>query len=188
MFPNTQVAVPLHTDGHITEWPMQYILMLCVRTALHGGECIIQDGWNLIEDIAASDPCLYRDLFTDERRIELLGGRRHYDTKTVSARCGSIILIHPPYHAPEDYIGRAFQERVDRGAVVEFTPQQGDIFILNNWRMLHGRRAFTDLNRQFIRLWPHGLAPCPAPRAFTEQARLSGGKPTATAADRGEFT
>lgn len=165
-FLNTRTSVPLHTDGHFTEMPMKYIVMACVRPASTGGMCLVQDGWSLVSTLSSQDRRLYEKLFRERRRMQFITRTRVYNLPTISQQEGSAMLVHPAFVLESDVVGREMQALVNQSPVLRFSPVRDEIFVLNNWRMLHGRDSFDDDGREFIRLWPHGLSPCKAPESF----------------------
>lgn len=162
-FPNTRYAIPLHTDGHFTELPMQFLIMVCVNRSSRDGACLFQDGWHIVDSVRRSDQELYAALFNEQRRLTFISRSRYYEMPTISECLGSSMLIHPAFVDENDSIGRRFQSWVNRGPVLRIYPDPDDVLVVNNWRMLHARDAFEDDAREYVRLWPHGLTPCPAP-------------------------
>jgi len=86
--------------------------------------------------------------------------------------------MHPSFDEAGDEIGARFRAWVERAPAVRFRPREGDCYVINNQRCLHGRLAFQDLSRSFLRVMFWFVEPFAAPddlvaRAIDEGRALS---------------
>ena len=152
-------ATPPHTDSqsHLGLPPTVQI-MTCIRPAERGGESLLVDAWQLLDRIEAHDPELYRSLFTERRRMRFVFG--DVEAPTVALRGARLVVTHPPV-PPCDDTGRRFAAWLERAAPREVRLAAGEVLVVDNERMLHGRRAFDDVRRELWRVlcWlPHPLS------------------------------
>jgi hypothetical protein len=194
---------PLHTDSQMFAGvPPAVQIMACVRPAARGGETLLVDGWALLDRVAASDPDLYRLLFEAPRRIPFVFG--DVFGPTVSRRGGALVFTHPPRVPEGDPVAARLAPWIDAAPRIERAVGAGEILVVDNHRMLHGRRPFADPAREHVRLlvWtaPAGQAPAlhraraeAAAQALSDQLaaapeavrrRLGLGAPAPPAADR----
>ena len=76
---------------------------------------------------------------------------------------GNLVFFHPGA-ADDDDVGRSLQRYIDESLKIKFRSAPGDIYINNNHRVLHGRTAFDDSSRRYIRFLYWFLEPFPAPQ------------------------
>ncbi|MFE0348880.1 TauD/TfdA family dioxygenase [Streptomyces griseoluteus] len=150
--------------------------LLCMKQAPHGGESVLASGPAVYEWLAANHP-EYLRVFCEKR---WWGGRpteslkdgpfvedsifRSYAGKLVTRfSIGSIERgrdFHPGSVTVEDQeIIRDLPNVIeDAGLAAELVLQEGDLFLLDNTAILHGRRGFVDSHqleerRRLLRLW-----------------------------------
>ena len=70
---------------------------------------------------------------------------------TVVVHADHIMWTHSPL-PPTDAIGEALAVELERERVITLTVKPGEALLVDNHRMLHGREAFDDPQRDFIRL------------------------------------
>ncbi|WP_434046442.1 MULTISPECIES: TauD/TfdA family dioxygenase [Sorangium] len=170
-FAASSAAAPLHTDSQcFAGAPPAVQIMACVRPAERGGGCLLRDGWALLATIERDDPELFRALFTVHRRIPFVFG--DVFGPTVSLRDGALALTHAPIVPPGDAIAARLARFVEASGreVIELSLGAGDILVVDNRRMLHGRRAFEGGAREFVRLLVWTGAKLPSPRAYNALA------------------
>ncbi|AUX30260.1 MULTISPECIES: TauD/TfdA family dioxygenase [Sorangium] len=166
-FAASSAAAPLHTDSQsFAGAPPAVQIMACVRPAERGGACLLLDGWALLAAIERADPELFRALFTVHRRIPFVFG--DVFGPTVSLRDGALALTHAPVAPPGDAIAARLARFVEasRREVIELALGPGDVLVVDNRRMLHGRRAFEGGARELVRLLVWLDAPLPSPPAY----------------------
>jgi hypothetical protein len=176
---------PLHTDSQLfAGTPPALQVMACVRPAARGGESLLADGWALLDRIAAGDPELYRLLFEAQRRIPFVFG--DVFGPTVALRGGALVFTHAPRVPPGDLVASRLAPWIDAAPRVERGVGAREILLVDNHRMLHGRRAFDDEGREHVRLLVWTTPAGPAPRrhlATAEAAALAMSGRLAGAAD-----
>jgi gamma-butyrobetaine dioxygenase len=162
------MEAPFHTDSQCALGvPAAVQVMVCVQPARLGGECLFLDTWPLVERIACEDPALAEALFAETRTQPFVFGA--VCGPTVARRGGHLVFTHSA--VADDVLARRLRPYVASAPVVALAPEAGDVIVASNHRMLHGRRAFTDTSREFVRLlvWPRD--PLPAPAALAARAR-----------------
>jgi hypothetical protein len=151
---------PLHTDSQLfLDLPARYQILACVRPAAQGGETLLVDGYALPHDDAAfRDVRVLRFVFGDVRATR------------VSSACESVLVTHTPH------------DRVTaRPTVVAL--RAGDVIVVDNHRMLHGRTAFDDPHRELQRILAWSPRAFAMPPALLERARREGTPPRRLADD-----
>ena len=167
-FASSAGPAPLHTDSQsFAGTPPAVQVMACVRPADRGGESVLVDAWALLDRIAASDPDLYRLLFEAPRRIPFVFG--DVFGPTVALRGGAFVFTQAPVAPPGDPVAARLAPWIDAAPRIERAVSAGEILVVDNHRMLHGRRPFADPAREHVRLlvWtsPVGAAVAGAPGA-----------------------
>jgi gamma-butyrobetaine dioxygenase len=150
-FAASSVFTPLHTDSQDFLGVAPTLqLLVAVRPARAGGETTLLDAHALALEIDRVDPPLARALF-EVRRIsrfyfgEVMG-------PTIALKRGHLVVTHSPMPAPAtDPVGRAWQTHVEAAAPLVIPLAAGDVLVVDNHRMLHGRRAFDDPERLLVR-------------------------------------
>jgi gamma-butyrobetaine dioxygenase len=164
-YASTALATPLHTDSQLHHGlPPDWQVLACIRPADDGGDTLLLDTWPWLE---AQDDAR---LFTVDRRIPFVFG--DVLAPTVALAKERLVFTHSPM-PPRDAVAHALAltlpapQRIHVGA--------GQILIVDNHRMLHGRTAFHDTRRELLRLlvWlpPYRDAPaalCARARSFPD--------------------
>jgi len=167
-FASTMVETPLHTDSQdFLGAPPGLQVMACRRPANDGGVTRLLDGFALVEAVRTESPSLYRALLTEHRTIPFYFGAVR--GPTVAEKGGSVTLtVSPVAPATDDRIGAALSAFLARGVVPvrELAIARGDVLLVDNHRMLHGRSAFSDRGREFVRLLAWLDAPLATTHAF----------------------
>ncbi|WP_437667465.1 TauD/TfdA family dioxygenase [Sorangium sp. So ce1182] len=166
-FAASSAAAPLHTDSQcFAGAPPAVQIMACVRPAERGGGCLLLDGWALLSTIERADPELFHALFTVYRRIPFVFGDSF--GPTVSLRGGALSFTHAPVVPPGDAIAARLAGFIEasRREMIELSLGAADILVVDNRRMLHGRRAFEGGAREFVRLLVWTEAQLPSPPAY----------------------
>ena len=160
-FASSAAFTPLHTDSQdYLGTPPLLQVMLCRRAASRGGETHLVDGWALLDHLHATDRPLFEALRREPRRQRFYFGE--VTGPTVAEKRGHLVWTHAPV-PPSDPIGEALAAALARAPVIELRVRDGELLLVDNHRMLHGRAAFDDPARDFTRLlawfarplWPH---------------------------------
>jgi hypothetical protein len=123
--------------------------MVCRRAAAIGGETRLLDGWALLDRLERTDRGLYESLTSTPRLHRFYFG--DVMRPTVAEMGGHLAWTHSPIPAT-DGIGVALAREVDREPVIELALRAGETLLVDNHRMLHGRNAFSGIDRDFVRV------------------------------------
>jgi hypothetical protein len=145
-FASTAIETPLHTDSQDYRGaPPNLQVMACVRAAPRGGETRLVDGWALLE---RCDPALRHALLHEQRRQRFYFG--DILGPTVGEKRGHFTwTLSPIPH--RDPVGEALARELAVAPTIEIALHDGDVLLVDNHRMLHGRTAF-DGEREFVRV------------------------------------
>ncbi|MGE0120743.1 MAG: TauD/TfdA family dioxygenase [Dongiaceae bacterium] len=156
----TGLALGNHTDNPYRDPVPQLQLLHCLEAEAEGGESIVVDGFNAAERLQREQP---EDFALLTRHAVPF---RYVETGKVDLRCtaplieldseGELRAVRynnrsaAPFDLPEDVVApyyRAYRRfgRLlhDADAIAGFKLAAGDLFIVDNQRVLHGRRGFA---------------------------------------------
>ncbi|MCT2587680.1 TauD/TfdA family dioxygenase [Actinophytocola gossypii] len=141
----TARALQPHTDRSGVADPPALLMMSCGQPAASGGECVVIDGKLVYDDLAEFDTEALTALCT--ARSVLFGGAAGH-LGSVFTRIGDHIAVRLrldelAQFSPE--VARrlpTLRAALDRHATT-FRLDAGHGYILDNYRWIHGRRAFT---------------------------------------------
>ncbi len=157
-------AIGAHTDATYSHDAPGLQLLLCAETKSEGGESILVDGFRAAEVMREEDPALYEFLCNlpvpgeyVEDNVHLRACRPMFrrDAETgrlvqVSYNCYDRAAFLP---APEEsglfYRGaKRFQQIADSPEMAwQRKLRPGEAILFDNWRLLHGRRAFSGFRK-----------------------------------------
>ncbi|MGK4006505.1 TauD/TfdA family dioxygenase [Sorangium sp. So ce1036] len=164
-FAASAVAAPLHTDSQcFAGAPPAVQILACIRPAERGGGCLLLDTWPLLAAIERADPELFRALFTVYRRIPFVFG--DVFGPTMALRDGALAFTHAPVAPPGDAVAARLARFIDASRPIELSLGPSDLLVVDNRRMLHGRRAFEGGPRELVRLLVWMGTTLPSPRAY----------------------
>lgn len=157
----TNAALPLHTDCSGYSWPPNVMVFHCLVNEVAGGQSQYVDGVRVVSQLRAGDPEAFRLL--TECDVEFRLWSKKADTLMT---CPPIILdkkgnlailryanwtIQPLKTVPFDLVPkwydawRALADRVNAPENrVSYRCEPGELLLINNHRVLHGRNAFDD--------------------------------------------
>jgi hypothetical protein len=172
----TNAETGFHTDNSFGVTTVDYVGLLCLRTAMSGGASQLVSGYSLHNELLARHPevlgALYEPFHVDRR-----GGLRPGDTPTIQVPIlhwdGRELVCrylrywieagHEKAAQPLTAVQKHALDVLDRVVrnteiQVEFTLRPGDMFFINNRWLLHNRTAFNDYaesdrRRHYVRLW-----------------------------------
>lgn len=142
----TPAALEPHTDRSGVAEPPHLLLVACAREAITGGECVTVDARAVYDDLARLYPEVLADLSTP--RTVLFGGAAGHlgavftpfadERIIIRLRLDKLAKFSPlvARHLP------ILREVIDRHSNT-FSLRSGEGYVLDNYRFLHGRRAFT---------------------------------------------
>lgn len=157
-------AAPLHTDSQLWRGrPAELQLTACLRPADRDGDSVLVDGFALADRLATDRPGDLAALLGELRCMPFVFG--HVFGPTLARRADRHVFTHPARPQPGDRVApvveRALAEAPRR--IVRLTA--GQALLVDNHRMLHGRRAFEDPQRELLRVLAWLEAPlCARPR------------------------
>lgn len=158
--------LPPHTDGfsYGQHYP-DHFLLLCGQASPVGGESYLVDGYAVLDQLAADGQ---RDLLAwlattsiDQTEPDM---QRSISPILGTAPSGRRMLRLFPFQQPSaesrdpltdaSMIARWRAAVHDAAAVSQrFKLEPGEAVIIDNFRMMHGREAYTDLDRLMWRVW-----------------------------------
>lgn len=144
-----------HTDRSILQSPPDLVLLWCKQSAKEGGESTFVDMKSVLDNLKLTDYCLYRELlqisavFSDENFSDFYHSNVFYKDGTstyLRFRNDNYIFLAPRYH-------HVFERLVEiiRRNMATYLVNSGEAIIINNKRVLHGRKKFTG-HRELYRL------------------------------------
>jgi alpha-ketoglutarate-dependent taurine dioxygenase len=166
MIDNT-TPLPAHTDGFAygDRYP-DYFLLSCAHASPVGGESFLVDGEAVVDGLAARRGG--RDLVTrlqtvpvDQTEPDM---QRSVSPIIGRTRAGRLMLRRFPFQRAADDSAEperdaamidAWKDAVAAAAeeAPRFKLRAGDIAVIDNYRMMHGREGYADLDRQMWRVW-----------------------------------
>lgn len=171
---NEAFAVPFqsgHTDGFAygDNYP-DYIFLLCVKPATAGGESFVVDTYAMLDELCASgrpeDTAFAEFLQTVPIEQTEPGFRASFAPAIADNGRGRRMSRWTPVQRPDAKLPEAdgqqqrawlarWTELTYRAsqAAPRFVLQAGEALCLDNYRMLHGRTGFDDLERTLWRIW-----------------------------------
>lgn len=160
-------ALPVHTDGfgYGDHYP-DYFLLLCATDSPVGGESILVDGYKILDSLATTTKgvALLERLTTvlvDQTEDDM---RRSISPLVAWTPAGRRMVRRFPFQRPRaestdptaDAELVATWDSLCRRAAQDaprFRLEPGDVAIIDNYRVLHGREPYTDLRRLMWRVW-----------------------------------
>jgi hypothetical protein len=174
-FSSGNMEAPPHTDSQLfLGAPPDVQVMMCIQPADVGGESVFVDTWAMLERMAAAGSALLDSLFTVPRRIPLVYGDHH--GPTVTAWRGRVFFTHVSKVMEDDIISIQLAQWVESQPPIRWKSEPGDILLIDNHRMLHGRTAFSGESRRFQRVlgWlTEGLGVHPRFSVLTSEGGLA---------------
>ena len=159
----TPVAIGPHTDGTYSIDSPGYQMFHCLQHDGTGGENTLVDGFKVADVIRRTDPAAYRMLTTVKVPAHYLGDGVHLRAEheiIALDRDGEMRQVaynnydRAPFLLPaaemkEFYRALALWDGLvnDPAYEVAFKLTPGTVLLFDNWRTLHGRRAYTGFRR-----------------------------------------
>jgi gamma-butyrobetaine dioxygenase len=160
-----------HTDGFAygDRYP-DFIFLLCVQPAVSGGESFVVDTYRILDELAASpveeDRAFHRFLMTTPVEQTEPGYQTSLAPVIGLAAGARRMSRWTPVQRPDDTLPAEERERhagwlarwrdlahEASVAAPRFVLQPGETICLDNYRMLHGRTGFDDVERTLWRIW-----------------------------------
>ena len=162
---NTTALLP-HTDGFAygQRYP-DYFLLLCAASSPVGGESFLVDGYAVVEQLeAGGDAHIVARLEAVAVDQTEPGMQRSIDPIIGRAPSGRKMLRLFPFQRPAaestepdadaQMIALWRDTIMDASAAApRFRLEPGEAVVIDNYRMMHAREAYADLDRQMWRVW-----------------------------------
>ncbi|MEU7028104.1 TauD/TfdA family dioxygenase [Streptomyces sp. NPDC046275] len=159
-----------HMDRGEGPEPPRLLALLCVRPATEGGASLLASGAALHEELAGTDPDALQELHQDVRFGRGAGFDRvrpvfrhdagvlrvHYNRYWIARGQGETGTSFPPARGAA--LARMEKLLQDPAMVLTVPLRRGDLLLVNNSAVLHGRTPFTDhgapaAGRCYARVW-----------------------------------
>jgi alpha-ketoglutarate-dependent taurine dioxygenase len=137
-------GVDLHSDRSYVAAPPRFIAMMCVTAGTNGGVPVISDAWKALNDldrgtIEELQAARFDFKFAaDSERVGYRGPVLSQAGRNYNVRFRKDLITQK-----SDKAIAAFSEAVKKYAV-RLSVSPGTVWILDNYRMLHGRTAIRD--------------------------------------------
>jgi alpha-ketoglutarate-dependent taurine dioxygenase len=175
-FSVTNAESSFHTDNSFGDTVLDYVGLLCLRTAQAGGRSQVVSGYTVYDELQAHHPgalALLSQPFHIDRRGGVLPGQAPTTRRPVLQRDNGDLAIrylrywieagHEKAGAPLTPAQREAFDVLDRLLArpdlrVEFDLRPGEMFFINNRWIFHNRTGFEDhpepeRRRHYVRLW-----------------------------------
>ncbi|WP_326681856.1 TauD/TfdA family dioxygenase [Streptomyces sp. NBC_01237] len=154
--PVEEAALAPHTDRAGPSGPPRLLALLCVRPASTGGESLLVSGHTVHDRLSADRPAvlptLHRDFhFGAERNLARSGPVFTRTDGRLTVRYNRY-QIERGHHAAGEPLTAAQVEALDafdevlgdESLFLRLPLRRGDLLVLDNYTVLHGRTSFTD--------------------------------------------
>jgi gamma-butyrobetaine dioxygenase len=164
----TGLGLQAHTDNPYRDPVPTLQLLACLASSAEGGESVVVDGFRAAQGLREEDPEAFDLLAGHCARFEYAGSsgvrlraRRPIlelapDGELLAVRFNNrsaAPFVDIPYNVMAGYYGayRRFAEILEQPALqVRFKLAPGDLFIVENTRVLHARTAFTGTGTRWL--------------------------------------
>jgi len=164
---NTSLALPAHTDDPYFDPPPQVNLVHCLENDADGGESTLVDGFNVAETMRHKFPDQFDLLTRFPIRFRLFTGKNEYEYEAPVIRLkepdGEIKIIRysnqstQPFNIPAEFMDAYYEAYrtfsrliVDETFEIHFKLRPGDLYMIDNYRLLHGRTALSSMARRHL--------------------------------------
>jgi [2-(trimethylamino)ethyl]phosphonate dioxygenase len=164
----TNLGLQAHTDNPYRDPVPTLQLLACLENSVDGGESLVVDGFKVVEKLAYEDPGHIRLLSAYPARFEYAGtpgvrlrAKRPLielgpDGELIAVRFNNRSLAavtDVPFEEMPGYYKayRRFAECIEDPAMaVTFKLAPGEMFIVDNTRVLHARKAFSGTGKRWL--------------------------------------
>ncbi len=162
----TGLGLSCHTDNPYREPPPTLQLLHCLASSAEGGDSVVVDGVEVAEHLRRTAPARFallarvpvpfrfRDAGTDltaEHPIVTLDARGEIAAIRLNNRSKAPLRIEPALVEPWYDAYRAFVRLLEDPAwQVRFRLEPGDLFVVDNLRVLHGRTPFSGAGQRHL--------------------------------------
>jgi trimethyllysine dioxygenase len=155
----TDIALGFHTDGTYSHDAPGAQILHCLGHDGEGGESTMVDGLRIADELRRTAPEHYETLSTVEVPGQYIGDGAHLVARRPVFRhdsAGALVQVsfnnydRAPFLLPPDEMGRFYDalrafEALARDPRLHWVRRNppGEAMLFDNWRVLHGRNAFT---------------------------------------------
>ena len=161
------LTTPCHTDGFAYgDLYPDYLMLSCVQASEVGGESVLVDGYKILEALAGDTELAWVATALRERKIDQTetgmqsslspicmdnGRGRTMVRRTLEQRPAAGALDPKK----DEEMIRVWRHSVDVASqsAPQFKLLPGQVLIADNYRLMHGRAAYDDLQRMLWRVW-----------------------------------
>ncbi len=158
---------PCHTDGFAYgDLYPDFMLLSCVQESEIGGESMLVDGYKVLEALAADTELAWTALALREREIDQTetGMQTSLSPICMDNGSGRTMVRRTLEQRPAPFSSDpekdqkmidVWHDSVDRasGLAPKFKLLPGQVVIVDNYRLMHGRNPYEDLRRMLWRVW-----------------------------------
>ena len=141
---------PMHTDLTFHESPADLFGLLCIQDDSEGGDSFVADGYKVLEKVADDVAALRTQDVAFPTPSHVAGGPVNHnivsgdaERPTIRFRSDMLVSAEEPVRGLLQRFGDAAQEVIE-----EMHLKPGELLIVDNRRMLHGRTEITDEDSQ----------------------------------------
>jgi hypothetical protein len=161
-FASSNGHTPLHNDLQLFRGrPADLQILACLTPASEGGTSLLLDTWPLVESLASAAPSLFDALFDRMRHLPFIAGA--IESPTIGRFDDRVAFLHAPRPSPRDELFEPISRWLRKASARALDVRQGQVLVVDNHRVLHGRTAFADVKRELVRLLVWLDAPRPVP-------------------------
>ena len=164
----TNLGLQAHTDNPYRDPVPTLQILACLENTVEGGDSIVVDGFKVAERLQTEDPESFELLSSHSARFAYEGTRGVRlkakrpmielgpDGELIAIRFNNrsaAALRDIPYEVMEAYYAayRRFAELVEDPAMeVTFKLRPGELFIVDNTRVLHARKSFSGSGKRWL--------------------------------------
>jgi gamma-butyrobetaine dioxygenase len=164
----TNLGLQAHTDNPYRDPVPTLQILACLENSVEGGDSIVVDGFKVVERLKAENPRGFALLSGHNARFAYEGSagvrlrsRRPMielgpDGELIAVRFNNRSLAAAtdvPYEDMADYYAayRRFAELIEDPAMeVTFKLKPGELFIVDNTRVLHARKSFSGTGKRWL--------------------------------------
>ena len=160
-------TTPCHTDGFAYgDLYPDFMLLSCVRESKIGGESILVDGYKILEALAANPELAWAAIALRERQIDQTetGMQKSLSPICMDNGNGRTMVRRTLEQRPaetsvdpekDQLMIKVWHDSIDEASTLapKFKLLPGQVVIVDNYRLMHGRSPYEDLNRMLWRVW-----------------------------------
>lgn len=161
------LRTPCHTDGFAYgDLYPDFLLLSCVTASPSGGESILVDGYSIHRALAANPETAWAAKRMTTAAIDQTERGMQTAVSTIVMNNGSgrkmirKTIEQRPVPQSEDFdldrqMIKIWHDAIEQASLTAPTCKlaSGEVLLLDNYRMLHGRMPYEDLNRMLWRVW-----------------------------------